>query len=228
MGSTRFSLPTLGQSLVRRSQCLARGHALSRPRLGPHWSSQPPSPLRHAHSQCRAGQGAAGPPSARGQAGLLPWSCGREGWRPGSGGGDCSPGRARRPVHVCKRSHMPRPTRAARAPRCVRATLLAAPMAFRGWRPPPPPLLLLLLWVTGQAAPVAGLGSDAELQIERRFVPDECPRTVRSGDFVRYHYVGMFPDGQKFDSRLILQKHGKPHLQNVYIWLQRMKFFNRH
>lgn len=89
----------------------------------------------------------------------------------------------------------------------ARPPLLSSPppMVFRarGWRPPPPPLLLLLLWVTGQAAPVAGLGlgSDTELQIERRSVPDECPRTVRSGDFVRYHYVGTFPSGQKFDSR---------------------------
>uniref|UniRef100_F7HEF9 peptidylprolyl isomerase n=1 Tax=Macaca mulatta TaxID=9544 RepID=F7HEF9_MACMU len=200
LGSTRFSLPTLGQSLVWRSQCLARGHALPRPKLGPHLEFPAPLPAA-ARTFPRPGGAGRSRPALGARPGWAPplelWP---GGGRQGRGGGGCSPGRAGRPFHVCKRSRTPRPTRAAQAPHCVRATLLAAPMAFRGWRPPPPPLLLLLLWVTGQAAPVAGLGSDAELQIERRFVPDECPRTVRSGDFVRYHYVGTFPDGQKFDS----------------------------
>lgn len=66
------------------AKALSGDHSVSlgdTPSLGPNWvpvwSSQPPSPPRRAHSQGRAEQGAAGPPSARGQAGLLPSSCGR-------------------------------------------------------------------------------------------------------------------------------------------------------
>lgn len=86
---------------------------------------------------------------------------------------------------------------------------MAGPVARRG---PGCGSLLLLLpallvsWAACQAPPVPGVAAEppwdgADVSVERRFVPERCPRAVRRGDFVRYHYLGAFPDGTRFDSR---------------------------
>lgn len=97
--------------------------------------------------------------------------------------------------------------RALRLPRSLRS--MAGPAAARRRGPGCGSLLLLLpalleSWAACQAPPVpaAEIPPDGgELGVERRFVPESCPRAVRPGDFVRYHYLGAFPDGTRFDSR---------------------------
>ncbi|MBN3325943.1 FKBP9 isomerase, partial [Atractosteus spatula] len=57
-------------------------------------------------------------------------------------------------------------------------------------------LALLIAFVACNAPPVPL----DDIVIEKTFVPDECVRAVKPGDFVRYHYHGTFPDNKKFDS----------------------------
>uniref|UniRef100_A0A8C2GJ58 peptidylprolyl isomerase n=1 Tax=Cyprinus carpio TaxID=7962 RepID=A0A8C2GJ58_CYPCA len=60
-------------------------------------------------------------------------------------------------------------------------------------------MILLAFLVTFVACNAPPVPLD-DIVIEKTFTPERCDRRVKSGDFVRYHYIGMFPDGKKFDS----------------------------
>lgn len=47
-------------------------------------------------------------------------------------------------------------------------------------------------------SPVAG-----DVVVDRYFIPKECGRDAKDGDFVRYHYNATFLDGKAFDSRWV-------------------------
>uniref|UniRef100_A0A674NAI6 peptidylprolyl isomerase n=1 Tax=Takifugu rubripes TaxID=31033 RepID=A0A674NAI6_TAKRU len=51
-----------------------------------------------------------------------------------------------------------------------------------------------------------------DISIEKTFVPEQCVRAVKVGDYVRYHYIGTFPDGKKFDS-----SYDRGSTYNVYV-----------
>jgi len=63
-------------------------------------------------------------------------------------------------------------------------------------------MILLAILVTVVACNPPPVPLD-DIVIEKTFTPERCDRLVKSGDFVRYHYIGTFPDGKKFDSRLV-------------------------
>ena len=61
-------------------------------------------------------------------------------------------------------------------------------------------MFYLAVWVAFAACSAPPVPLD-DIIIEKTFEPEVCGRAVKVGDYVRYHYIGTFPDGKKFDSR---------------------------